>query len=430
MESTSKILAKFLLQGEKGHPDSLIYDLEVEKVMCSQLLQNLDQFQGFLLAKLPKDATTATPQEIWFDFRDIYQDHEDIQEDARVLTQFIKGYEMLIDTQAKSFSGVGDFNRFKKIVTIKRMERLFDLPQLRLSVFHQHPILVLADIGGSILYRCSDRPDTQRKIDFQIKKHLHYFRPSFDLYLASILEHPRVKFAIYSSIMHRNIMPLMFKIFDNSKLKAHKTKVWEIFDQEYNVPDLGEGKDSWATKRKMEKVFENEKVQKNKFGLKNTLMIDSDEEKVRDYPHNSVVIQPYTLEDLLQPEKDESQEILLKAKNFFLQMFEEADDVQEWLKTHPEMSKKDHKSDSQPEEEKKSSVDSESFQAQQKASTDQTAADEIVEALNKLKIDDVSDVQSQSTTYTDQNEEKNKREEQNVESLSGLISDIKLESTL
>ena len=61
MESTSKILAKFLLQGEKGHPDSLVYDLEVEKVVCSQLLQNLDQFQGFLLAKLPKDAASATP---------------------------------------------------------------------------------------------------------------------------------------------------------------------------------------------------------------------------------------------------------------------------------------------------------------------------------------------------------------------------------
>jgi hypothetical protein len=125
------------------------------------------------------------------------------------------------------------------------MEKLFNLKELKLSVFNQHPLLVCCDIGGSILYRCSEKLDIERKIDFSIKRHIHYYRPYKDDYLISILEHPRVKFVIYSSIMRRNIMPLMFKIFDAPKLKNFKSKVFEVLDAEYNVPDIGPGKDAW-----------------------------------------------------------------------------------------------------------------------------------------------------------------------------------------
>jgi hypothetical protein len=33
-------------------------------------------------------------------------------------------------------------------------------------------------------------------------------------------------------------------------------------------------------------------------------MIDSEEDKVRDYPHNAVVITPYTEEEVLKPTAD------------------------------------------------------------------------------------------------------------------------------
>lgn len=146
------------------------------------------------------------------------------------------------------------------MAALLKLEKKFDFVKMRKDVFNLHPILVLIDIGGSILYRCSEKLSIERKIDFQIKKHLHYYRPYKDEFLQALLEHPRIKFGIYSSIMRKNIMPLMFKIFESAKLKNLRTRVYEVFDQEYNVPDLGNGKESWATKRKLEKVFENDKV--------------------------------------------------------------------------------------------------------------------------------------------------------------------------
>lgn len=110
----------------------------------------------------------------------------------------------------------------------------------------------------------------------------------------------------------------MFKVFDEPKLKSHKHKVFEVLDQEYNVPDLGPNKDPWATRRKLEKVFENDKIQQKGFGFSNTLIIDSDPEKVNhsDTVKNSIIVEPYTEEAVLHPEKDQSHEILFKAKDF------------------------------------------------------------------------------------------------------------------
>ena len=77
--------------------------------------------------------------------------------------------------------------------------------------------------------------------------------------------------------------------------------MYEVFDQEYNQPDGGEKKEIWATKRKLEKIFECDKVEERGFTFSNTLMIDSDAVKVRDYPLNSLVVYPYTEDELLQP---------------------------------------------------------------------------------------------------------------------------------
>jgi hypothetical protein len=91
---------------------------------------------------------------------------------------------------------------------------------LNKTVCQQKPILLLSDIGGSILYRCGERlifenPINKRNPDFQIRQHYHYFRPYFDDFLKAIIEHPRAKFAIYTSIQRKNAMPLLYKVFEN-----------------------------------------------------------------------------------------------------------------------------------------------------------------------------------------------------------------------
>jgi hypothetical protein len=60
--------------------------------------------------------------------------------------------------------------------------------------------------------------------------------------------------------MRKNVMPLLFKIFDLSTLQDHRTEIFEIFDQSYNSDDARPGRKPYATKRCLEKVLDNDKV--------------------------------------------------------------------------------------------------------------------------------------------------------------------------
>lgn len=89
------------------------------------------------------------------------------------------------------------------------------------------PILILIDVGGSILYRQGSKLLIDRRLKTneycQIKMHHHYYRPQFDHFLAQLISHPRVQLGFYTSIMRKNVMPLLFKIFDLPKLNAYRS---------------------------------------------------------------------------------------------------------------------------------------------------------------------------------------------------------------
>ena len=133
------------------------------------------------------------------------------------------------------------------------------------------------------MYRSGERLPIERKSSkeyCQIKMHHHYYRPFFDDFLAKLMSHPRVQLGFYTSIMRKNAIPLLFKIFDLPKMNPHKNKIMEVFDQQYNIPDVGPGKKEYATKRCLKKVFEHHKCKELGFGLHNTLLIDSEKDKV------------------------------------------------------------------------------------------------------------------------------------------------------
>ena len=88
-------------------------------------------------------------------------------------------------------------------------------------------------------------------------------------------------------------MPLLFKLFDIPTLIQHRASIFDVFDQEFNLPDLGPNKNAYATKRCLKKVLEHPKCKESNFTEKNTIMIDSEIDKVKDYPLNSVVLKPY-----------------------------------------------------------------------------------------------------------------------------------------
>ena len=68
--------------------------------------------------------------------------------------------------------------------------------------FKENPILLLIDIGGTLLYRQKgNKIGGKIKLpDFKIKIHCHYYRPYYAEFLKSLVSHPRTKFALYSSI--------------------------------------------------------------------------------------------------------------------------------------------------------------------------------------------------------------------------------------
>lgn len=128
-------------------------------------------------------------------------------------------------------------------------------------------------------------------------------------------------------------MPLLFKIFDLPSLNNYRANIFEVFDQHYNSPLNEPTLPVWATKRDLSKVLNHHKCKEYGFDLHNTVMIDSDLIKVKDYPKNSIVIKPYEESELRKPTEDQSK-ILLEVRDYVYAMLEDCNDVRTYLKTH------------------------------------------------------------------------------------------------
>lgn len=166
--------------------------------------------------------------------------------------------------------------------------------------------------------------------DFKLRGNKHFFRPHYHTFITTLLQHPRVRLGFYTSITQKNAVKLLFEVFESPHLKPFKSDVFGIFDQNYNTADPGEGRDPWATKRDLGKVFEHPKVKLLGFSYHNTLLVDSDALKVRDYPLNSIVLRPYTLLDLLSRNDPGHQPdtTLMDALSYLLDLLATVDHVQ------------------------------------------------------------------------------------------------------
>ena len=173
----------------------------------------------------------------------------------------------------------------------------------------------------------------------QIKMHYHYYRPTFDSFLKEIISHPRVKLAFYSSIMKKNIMPLLFRVFDLPTLHEYRSDIFEVFDQEYNVKDGRPSAKEYATVRSLKKVLDSSICKELGFTKKNTLMIDSEAVKILDDKENSIVIKPYESQDVIDNTENQ-QAILHEYLDYIRGLLDKVtDDVPAYISQHePEYS--------------------------------------------------------------------------------------------
>lgn len=273
----------------------------IEVPTTSEIRKHFDiPFFKTLLKEVNKDVP-ETEDYVWIDARDI----ADLitEETAETLVRLITKFSPKPVELSKTFKSWKEFTSFKPILDKFELHKSFaDLAKLETSVGNRFPVLLLIDVGGSILYRASEKLSVAKMTSAQycqIKMHHHYYRPGFQTFLARLITHPRVKLGFYTSIMRKNVMPLLFKIFDLPALAEHRTEIFEIFDQSYNMDDARPGRKPYATKRSLERVFDHEKVKNFNFTKENTLMIDSEVIKILDYPDNSITVKPYEVEDVL-----------------------------------------------------------------------------------------------------------------------------------
>jgi hypothetical protein len=68
---------------------------------------------------------------------------------------------------------------------------------------------------------------------FNHKGNKHYFRDTYMVFLSALIQHPRVRFGIYSSIMRKNILPIIMHMFEGH-MGIFNERVVGLFDRDYN----------------------------------------------------------------------------------------------------------------------------------------------------------------------------------------------------
>ena len=158
----------------------------------------------------------------------------------------------------------------------------------------------------------------------------HYFRPHLDSFLIPLFSHPRVQIGFYTSIMLKNASIILEKIFNQATLSEYRDRIFEVFDQTYNVPLRDKTLPPWETKRNLNKVLKHQKCRDYGFGLHNTIMIDNEFYKIKDFQKNSILIKEYEESQVKKPTEDQSK-ILMEVKDYLFNLLEESSDVRSYI---------------------------------------------------------------------------------------------------
>lgn len=103
----------------------------------------------------------------------------------------------------------------------------------------KEPLLILFDLGGTLCYRGGPEDIKELgKPGYTLRKHTHYWRPNSDYMLQAVLEHPRAKVGFLTSITRPNALGLVQALFKQRVLEQQKTKLFALFDQEFQTPDV------------------------------------------------------------------------------------------------------------------------------------------------------------------------------------------------
>lgn len=139
------------------------------------------------------------------------------EEEFPILQAFIEGCKTQnFDACAELIKSFGVFKRLHDAVKSSKVYSGTvgdSLAQVKLLCCKKFPLLVLVDLGGTLFFRSSDKAVRGAKFDFKLMKYMYFMRPGYNDFLRKVHDqHPRVKLGFYSSIMYKNIQPVMLEV--------------------------------------------------------------------------------------------------------------------------------------------------------------------------------------------------------------------------
>lgn len=193
--------------------------------------------------------------------------------------------------------------------------------------FDGSKLLLLVDLNGTMCFR-TETKIAQRQASLYIRKKHIYLRAGAESFLQTCSEHFNV--CILTSMVKRNADAVLNLV--NSEQYLAK-----VFDREYHKKDP-EGVERWDTVRDIEKIF---LEQNGTFGYHNTVLLDNETRKIRDFIDNGILVGEYGLEEAT----NDQQGSLLPIQEYLLKMAaaykkDGFKDVRKWMNETPFTDKK------------------------------------------------------------------------------------------
>jgi len=190
------------------------------------------------------------------------------------------------------------------------------------------PILLLMNINGALIHRTPEdititNSEDMKAMEFKKKIHKYkfkrinyYFREGTMVFLSAIMSHPRVRFAFYSAIQRKNIIPVLKHTFKDPKHSGLMSEYMRaLFDQSFCEKNPQVTGEEHGFIRDLDKVWtSNDCYQLGqdevhvpngfKFGKQNTLMLESEEISVYKNAENALIVDRYQKEDVWPTQKE------------------------------------------------------------------------------------------------------------------------------
>lgn len=188
-------------------------------------------------------------------------------------------------------------------------------------------------MNETLIYRTegSRIPDCDVEPLFKLNGRQIYARNHAVQLIDRIISHPRARFGVLTSMLHKNSFPVVESFLGSEKM-PHLVKV---FDQVYNKPDKPWGVDPWDMMRNMESVWQSPECTSLNIGPESTICIDNEIRKIREYPNNAIIVPSYTEESVRASEKDKDT-VLEALCDYLIKLLDECEgNVAEYLVAQP-----------------------------------------------------------------------------------------------